>query len=269
MTDRYLIAIDLDGTLLRDDKTISERTKRVLKQVKKEGHLVMISTGRPYRSSEMYYRELGLDTPIVNFNGAFVHHPLDPDWGIFHEPIAISMVKSIIEMCIQYNFSNMIAEVIDRVFIHSHDEKLLDIFLMGNPNVTTGDLRTFLKDDPTSLLIYAEKTQLDKIRDFLNGAFAEAIEHRSWAYPYDVIEVNKRGVNKAAGVKMVADSYGIPRERIIAFGDEDNDLEMLRFAKYGVAMANGIDAAKEVASSVTLSNEEDGVAVYLEKMLLA
>ena len=81
MNNRYLIALDLDGTLLKDDKTISEKTKKVLQQVKAEGHIIMIATGRPYRSSEQYYKELGLTSPIVNFNGAFVHHPLDNDWG--------------------------------------------------------------------------------------------------------------------------------------------------------------------------------------------
>lgn len=69
MSKRFLIALDLDGTLLKDDKTISERTKKVLDQVQKEGHIVMISTGRPYRASELYYKQLNLTTPIVNFNG--------------------------------------------------------------------------------------------------------------------------------------------------------------------------------------------------------
>lgn len=75
MAERHLIALDLDGTLLKDDKTISPKTKTVLNKAREMGHVVMIATGRPFRSSELYYRELGLDTPIVNFNGAFIHHP--------------------------------------------------------------------------------------------------------------------------------------------------------------------------------------------------
>lgn len=73
--DQHLIALDLDGTLLTNEKTISPTTKRVLEKAKQEGHIVMIATGRPYRSSAMYYSELDLSTPIVNFNGALVHHP--------------------------------------------------------------------------------------------------------------------------------------------------------------------------------------------------
>ena len=74
---QHLIVLDLDGTLLTDQKVISPKTKAILNQARKDGHQVMIATGRPYRASEIYYRELGLNTPIVNFNGAFVHHPDD------------------------------------------------------------------------------------------------------------------------------------------------------------------------------------------------
>ena len=65
MKEKHLIALDLDGTLLKDDKTISYKTKHVIQKAREAGHVVMIATGRPFRSSEMYYRELQLDTPIV------------------------------------------------------------------------------------------------------------------------------------------------------------------------------------------------------------
>ena len=70
----HLIVLDLDGTLLTDQQQISAKRKTLL-QAKEQGHQVMIATGRPYRASDLYYHELGLTTPIVNFNGAYVHHP--------------------------------------------------------------------------------------------------------------------------------------------------------------------------------------------------
>lgn len=269
MKDRYLIALDLDGTLLKDDKTISEESKKVLKQAEAEGHVVMIATGRSYRTSEHYYQELKLKTPIVNFNGAFVHHPQDAKWGSYHEPLHLETVQKIVESCFQYNFYNIVAEVLDHIYIHYHDQKLLDIFRLGNPQITEGDLRKFLKQNPTSLLIHTDDQNMEKLSQFLEEEHGDDIEHRSWGNPFPVIEINKKGINKAVGVKRVADYYEIPRERIIAFGDEDNDLEMLEYAKYGVAMGNAIDEAKEVARDVTLTNEEDGVAHYLKKTLLA
>jgi len=98
---------------------------------------------------------------------------------------------------------------------------------------------------------------------------ANVIEHRNWAMDYRFLEVVKQGINKATGIDRVAKYYNIPQERIIAFGDENNDLEMLQYAKYGIAMGNGIKDVKEIAYDVTKTNEEDGVAYYLEKLLLS
>lgn len=267
MTERHLIALDLDGTLLKDNKTISQKTKEILKKARELGHIVMIATGRPFRSSEMYYNELELDTPIVNFNGAFIHHPKDASWGTFHSPLDIKVAKEIVDACRSFQFHNIVAEVMDEVYFHYHDEKLLDIFSMGNPKITTGDLGRFLTASPTSLLIHTDEDYLKKIRQHLSNVHAEVIEQRSWASPWQVIEIIKSGLHKAIGLKKAADYFNIPQERIIAFGDEDNDLEMLEYAGHGIAMGNGIDQVKNIANDITLTNEEDGVGVYLADLL--
>lgn len=267
MAEKHLIALDLDGTLLKDDKTISPITKKVIQKAREQGHEVMIATGRPFRSSEMYYREMNLNTPIVNFNGAFVHHPKDHNWGIYHSPLEVKVAKDIVEACSSYKFHNIVAEVIDDVYLHYHDEKLLDIFGFGDPNITTGDLRNFLTDNPTSLLIHTDEEHVRTIRDHLSEVHAEVIDHRSWAAPWHVIEIVRFGLNKAVGLKKAADFFQIPSNRIIAFGDEDNDLDMLEYAGYGIAMGNAIDQVKNIAKEVTLSNEEDGIGIYLNELL--
>ncbi|PLT33845.1 Cof-type HAD-IIB family hydrolase [Bacillus sp. V5-8f] len=265
MREKHLICLDLDGTLLTDEKQISPRSKAILSRLKNEGHEVMIATGRPYRSSELYYRELDLRTPIVNFNGAFVHHPRNTSWGVFHTPMDISVAKEIVEACDHFRYHNIIAEVRDDIYFHYHDEKLIDIFKMGNPRVTTGDLRNFLEDSPTSMLIHTDEQYVTQIRQHLSDVHAEVIDHRRWADPFHVIEIVKSGLNKAVGIQKVAATLGIPRERIIAFGDEDNDLEMLDYAGTGVAMGNAIAQLKNVANAITLTNQEDGIAVFLEE----
>lgn len=267
MAKRHLIALDLDGTLLNDEKKISIKTKNIINKAREQGHIVMIATGRPYRSSEMYYKELELDTPIVNFNGAFIHHPTDPTWGTFHSPMDLKVAKEIVEACRSFHFYNIVAEVIDDVYLHYHDEKLLDIFSLGNPKITTGDLGEYLNDSPTSLLIHTDEDELIKIRKHLSEVHAEVIEHRSWAAPFHVVEIIKSGLNKAVGLKKAALYYQIPQERIIAFGDEDNDLEMLEFAGHGVAMGNATEEVKSIANESTLRNTEDGIGVYLKDFL--
>lgn len=82
-----------------------------------------------------------------------------------------------------------------------------------------------------------------------------------------MIEIVKLGINKAIGLQKVSDYYQIPQRNIIAFGDEDNDFEMIEYAGKGVAMGNAIEELKTLAKDVTLSNEEDGIAVYLNEVL--
>lgn len=267
--DKHLIVLDLDGTLLTDEKKISPKTKQTLHKAKEQGHEIMIATGRPYRASEMYYKELVLNTPIVNFNGAFVHHPLDQNWETFHQPMEVGVAREIVQACHDFDFSfrNIIAEVMDDVYFHYHDERLIDVFNFGEPNVTTGDLRNYLTESPTSMLIHADEEHVTEIRKHLSSVHAEVIDHRRWAAPWHVIEIVKSGLNKAVGIEKVASHLEIPQNRIIAFGDEDNDLEMLKYAGVGVAMGNAIEPLKSVADDITLSNEEDGIAAFLNSHL--
>ena len=102
MNKQHLIALDLDGTLLTDNKIISTRTKHTIAKAKEQGHVVVISTGRPFRASYDYYKELGLNTPIVNFNGAYVHHPLDSNWGIHHSPLELATAQEIVRACFDF-----------------------------------------------------------------------------------------------------------------------------------------------------------------------
>ncbi|MCG7344657.1 Cof-type HAD-IIB family hydrolase [Sporosarcina sp. ACRSL] len=264
----HLIVLDLDGTLLTDEKVISEETAKTLKQAEEQGHQVMIATGRPYRASEMYYRQLGLKTPIVNFNGAFVHNPTDRSWKTVHETIPLPVVNDVVDALYDFRFHNIIAEVMDDVYLQYHDEKPLDILTFGDPVIKQGDIREALKVDPTSLLIQADPQNADLIRRHLAEVYAEAIDHRRWGAPWAVIEIVRHGLNKAVGISHVSKWLGIPRERIIAFGDEDNDLEMIDYAGVGVAMGNGIDRLKSIANEVTLTNNEDGIAEVLKERLL-
>lgn len=261
--EKHLIVLDLDGTLLTDKLTISEKTKQTLLKAKEAGHHVMIATGRPFRASSIYYNELSLTTPIVNFNGALVHHPKNKSWKTVHSPMELGVVYDVVDSVDKYQYKNLIAEVMDDVFIHTHDQSMMDIFKMGEPNVTIGNLRNNLTENPTSLLIHATEENVPTIRKHLEDVHAELIDHRRWGAPFHIIEIVRKGLNKAIGISLVAKELNIPRNRIIAFGDEDNDLEMIDYAGIGVAMGNGIEQLKNIANEVTLSNNEDGIAKVL------
>ncbi|RUL54258.1 MULTISPECIES: Cof-type HAD-IIB family hydrolase [Lysinibacillus] len=261
---QHLIVLDLDGTLLTDDQKILDKTKLTLMKAREAGHQVMIATGRPFRASQLYYNELMLTTPIVNFNGALVHHPKNKSWQMVHTPMDLKVVHDVVDSVDKYQYENLIAEVLDDVFIHSENMAMMDMFKMGDPRVTIGNLRGNLNEDPTSLLIHAEEHKVQQIRDHLEDVHAELIEHRRWGAPFHIIEVVRKGLNKAIGISLIAKEMNIPRERIIAFGDEDNDLEMIDYAGIGVAMSNGINQLKSIANEITTaSNNDNGIANFL------
>ncbi|MGP4082225.1 Cof-type HAD-IIB family hydrolase [Pseudalkalibacillus sp. R45] len=267
MSQPYLIAVDLDGTLLKDDKTVSVHTKSILQQAMDNGNHVVISTGRPFRGSEQYYHELGLSTPIINFNGAFIHHPKSPEWGRFHSPMEIDVAKEIVETCLEFDVKNVIAEVLDDVYLHREDEFIINSFLIEKANLNVGHLIHALPHNPTSLLVRPQDHHVKELRELLKAKHAEVIDHRVWGAPWNIIEVVKAGLNKAVGLKQVAESMNVPQERVIAFGDEDNDLEMIEYAGHGIAMGNAIPELKNIANGVTKTNEEDGIAYFLEDLL--
>ncbi|MBI5975294.1 Cof-type HAD-IIB family hydrolase [Staphylococcus canis] len=260
---KYLICLDLDGTLLNDQKEIPPYTFEVLTTLQKQGHILMITTGRPFRASKPYYEQLHMRSPVVNFNGAYVHHPHDANFKTLHEQLDQALSLSILETLKKMKVKNIIAEVMDRVYIDRPDARLFEGFSMGNPKTEVGDICETLDENPTSILVEAEEYMIPRIKQALTRFYAENIEHRRWGAPFPVIEIVKRGISKATGIDYVRHYLNIERDAIIAFGDEDNDLEMIKYAKYGVAMDNAIDELKHVAHATTLSNNEDGIGIYL------
>lgn len=265
----HLIVLDLDGTLLTDDKIITEKTAQSLIKAKQQGHHVMFATGRAYRATAQYYKQLELATPIINFNGAFVHHPTNRSWKTIHETLSLDIVKEMMDSMQQFLWDNIVAEVSDDVYIHHPDDKLIAAYSLGNPHITTGEIQKLLKDNPTSLLINTDISNAAAIQKHLTEVHGELVGHRLWDSPWgNVIEVFRSGLSKASGLAHVAKWMDIPRDRIIAFGDENNDLEMIDYAGVGVAMANSIDALKLIADEIApASNNEDGIAQVLNERL--
>ncbi|MBY7143087.1 HAD family phosphatase [Virgibacillus sp. NKC19-3] len=266
---QHLIALDLDGTLLTDRKEISPYTKQMIRKAAQVGHIIVISTGRPHRASINYYQDLGLTTPMVNFNGALIHHPGNNKWNALHNPMPIRTAHKIIDTSMELGVNNILAEVMDDIYLDQYDEQILQIFqdTQNDPPFTIGNLKNKLQVDPTSLLIHPKEDHIHQLRRHLDDYHAELIEHRKWGAPWNIIEIVKKGMNKAIGLQKIAYYFNIQPDKIIAFGDEDNDLEMIDYAGVGVAMGNAIDELKAIANHVTSTNEEDGIGIFLEEYL--
>lgn len=264
---KKLIAIDLDGTTLNGESKISPRTASVLKQAAAAGHFVTIATGRPYRMSGNFYDELNLNTPMINFNGALVHLPHQTWQKETQAQINRDIVFDIIALKESLNIDFIAAEDKYSFFIDRLDFFDADFF---PSNATEENLLSAknLRTNPTSLMLRLNEQNADSVTTQLMDQFGEVIDVSTWGGPKPILEIVAKGIQKAQGVAHAADALGVKQKDVIAFGDEHNDVDMLAFAGWGVAMKNGSQQAKEAADDVTeKTNQEDGLADYLEKYL--
>ncbi|WP_265455135.1 Cof-type HAD-IIB family hydrolase [Enterococcus sp. HY326] len=265
---KKLIAIDLDGTTLNTDSQVSPRTAAVLEKAKRAGHTVTIATGRPYRMSEHIYSQLKLTSPMINFNGALIHLPHQVWSGELETLINRDIAFEILAQKQQLNLDFVAAENKNSFYIDTLDnfdgnffasEKASEKNILSAKNMTT---------NPNSLLLRVNNPDSLSVSEQLVKDYGDYVEVNTWGGPNPILEVVAKGIQKAKGVSHVADLLGFQQEDIIAFGDEHNDVEMLDYAGWGVAMANGTDQVKAVANDVTeKTNGEDGLADYLEKYL--
>ena len=265
--EQKLITIDLDGTTLNSESKITPKTKEVLNKAAKAGHIVSIVTGRPNRISEHYYDFLGLKTPMINFNGAVGHIP-HKDWEkeyalTFNKDIAFDILAAKEKLGIKVvaaEGKNMaLADVPNTVI-----DDFFPVTLQANEVLN----RINLTENPSAMTILVERNQLPKTATALEKEFGDKINVGVWGGPNPILELSPKGVDKAHGVKFLADTYKIDRKNIIAFGDEHNDAEMIDYAGWGVVMQNGTKQLKALANDITpLTNEQDGLAHYLEEYL--
>ncbi|MCV3753814.1 HAD family hydrolase [Ureaplasma zalophigenitalium] len=270
--NRYLIACDLDGTLLQNDQTLSERTIKEVKKIIDAGHIFCIITGRPYRGAIHIYNQLGLKTLMANYNGSYISNPSDPDFDPINMKFNAQIVSTILnDPFINKNITNAVIESDDHalIFNDTEDEQFLESFKhFFHIPFETQDKVLFSLDncsrDVNSLLLYVKDKNIFDSIVYHVKKIAPTLAVRSWSLPqwenFEVIEINSAFADKAMAMRYLSSYYGIPLDRCIAFGDGENDLTMLNQAGYGFAMKNGTRAAKLLARHITKhTNTEDGV----------
>lgn len=262
-----LIAIDLDGTTLNNQSIISNKTKSVLETLQKDGHIVSIATGRPFRSSGHYYRQLRLNSPMVNFNGALCHKPGQLHWeNEYHRTLSRELALDLADLKQEAEILMVAAETKEHVYVNDSYIPYSEFFTHGHKDTQTLTASN-LKENPTAVLVFTGSNETQPmIQERIIRDYGDSVEIRTWGGNVPCLEIVAAGVQKAMGVEQIARHYGIERKNILAFGDEDNDFEMIQFAGHGVVMKNGIDKLKEIADDITYKeNHEDGMADYLER----
>jgi Cof subfamily protein (haloacid dehalogenase superfamily) len=266
-----LIAIDMDGTLLDSAHTISPRVKQAIAAARARGLRIVLATGRPFSGIELYLDELGLadeDNYCITFNGAVIQNAAG--------------TQSIAETTLGYDDYVYCEQVARDLGVHFH--VLYERSMMTpNADISSHTVRdAYISRTP---LIYRSVEQVQpswRFRKFmmvddaaiLDRAIANLPAELTQRYTVvksaaDFLEILHPDAGKGRALATLAAHLGVPAERIMAIGDQENDLVMLEFAGVAVAMGNAIDAVKAGADHVTTSNDEDGVALAIERYALS
>lgn len=264
-----LVAIDMDGTLLKEDKTISERTKNAIQSAREKGVTVVLATGRPIEGVSRYLEELDMykdNDYVLSYNGALIQKTksketvakvalkgsdlhylrrLSDEFGVnihaFSEKYGLITPKNSKYTEVEAEINNIkINEMnIDNI---CDDEVMIKIMMIDEPEVLEVAMNKLPKE------VYEKYTVVRST-------------------PYFLEFLNKK-VNKGVGVELLAQHLSLSKEEVMTFGDAGNDIHMIEYAGLGIAMENAFDEVKEVANYITKSNEDDGVAKAIEKFIL-
>lgn len=265
---KYLIALDLDGTLLNDEKTISPLNKKVLTYLESLGHVIVLCSGRALRSVTFYHESLGLKkSPVISYNGHLITNSHDSKF-----PTASYLLNknTVISIYKELNENDLITCGMSENLITIYCDDPEDYFLFAfydtkDMTVKQGLLNENIKEDVyTCVFRYDENAgkqeQIQKVVDKHNDVNVR------FRYGGNYCELYIKDVSKARAICHVASYYGVNQDNIITFGDSDNDKEMLRDFKHSYLMKNGNPTLKEYAHNITAyTNSDDGVAIELIK----
>ncbi|MDD2400908.1 MAG: Cof-type HAD-IIB family hydrolase [Clostridia bacterium] len=263
MTDIKLIAIDLDDTLLHDDLTISARAKKDIQEVVDKGVTVTLATGRMFAAALPFGKELGLNVPLITYQGGMVKY-LDGRI-VSHQKIPQDMAQSVIDFLHPYGY-HINVYVNDELFMERDSSEGRRYVAMTKVSPHYVDSFERLWDEPTKLVIIADDKQLEELTQPLEQRFGDRLKiTKTLAH---LLEVTHRKATKGVALKALAESLSLGFENVMAIGDSLNDIEMIEYAGFGVAMENAVPQLKEKANYITCSNNADGVAEVLERFIL-
>ena len=268
------LLFDLDGTLLGEDSRVRPRNKEMLQALEREGVLCLIATGRSLISTRPVIEELGLESPAVVFNGAAIWCPKKQRF-LEEQTLADSTVERALEFAGGRDLMTVVMRTDSKVGTaprNSAEEACIRAF-HGLQIVERPELRL---DYSIRVTIFSEEHQDSRV---LCDEVERAIDRPMYLthFPLDhlpgfrdsrvvVCDVQPPCKGKGEAVRFLEDQYGIPPERVLAFGDASNDVPMFEAAGMSVAMSDGMPEALEAAQEIIGDNDTDAIAEYLERV---
>lgn len=261
-----LIAMDLDDTLLTDELTVSEPTLQAMKEATARGVHLTIATGRMFDSAQKIARQVGLNVPIITYQGALIKNLMDEE-VLYERSISVDVATQVYDYCLKHGL-HIQSYIDDKLYTPEDNDKIRGYAKQSSipytiePNFT----RIIHHDKQTKLIIIDDPAKLDAILPELKAFFGNRA-YITKSKPNYLEFMHPEGT-KGHALRFLAAHYGIPMEETIAMGDAMNDHEMVEAAGLGVAMANAVPALKEIADFITLSNNDNGVKHVIDKFIL-
>lgn len=264
--EKYLIAVDLDGTLIKNFDQIDKKSFRLLKKLSKK-HYVVLATGRPYRSTKEYYELLKLKTPIVNYNGALVHNPNDLSFpkhmGTINRNDLFKIIQDNKDIIL-----NIFSEVEDDIYLWKQDETIKHYLHQDGGVLHVGEFEKILCENPNGAIIFSKKDSEEKLTEYVGNNFTNQFRIRFWESDDFVIsEIYSYSTSKAVGLEHIMKYYNIEKQKTIAIGDGHNDIEMIEFVNKGIAMGNSHPELLKIAKNITHTIDNHGVYSALKKLI--
>ncbi len=261
-----LLALDLDGTLLKNGSKISKKVKESIKRLRDKGIKVILVSGREPRSISKFAKELNLEEYIIALNGAIITDSKIKQI-LFRKDIEIEVSKEIITLSEGKSIQSMLF-IEDKIYT-SKEGPYLELFKQytDTPVEIVGNLSHFYKEYKVGKIILADEYDvLKEAKNRLGNKFKKSI-NIDFSKPY-FLEIYNFNTSKGIMLERIADHYGIDRNEVVAIGDGENDISMIEYAGLGVAMGNALKIVKDKADLVTDTNTEDGVSRIIEEYFL-
>ena len=259
-----LLALDVDDTLLDENSSLPEKNKRMVAEALGAGVEVVLVTGRMHISALPYHRLLGLQGPLISYNGALVK---EDGQTLRYDPLSPELAERILTLLQGYSLHlNLYLE--DSYFVENYGEEVrLYEEISGISAERVDSLFSVLDQAPIKLLIIEPDQELiGQLKTLLQDSFRGQI-HLTTSRP-GFLEITAAGVNKGRALKWLVEQRGWSPEEVLAIGDGMNDLEMIRYAGLGLVPANASPQLKESADGITLSSSQGGVARAIEEYIL-
>ncbi|MDO9433104.1 MAG: HAD family hydrolase [Pseudomonadota bacterium] len=259
-----LVATDLDGTFLRSDGTISARTRAAVHSARDAGIALAFITARPPRIVRDLAREVGLEGMAVCSNGAILFD-LAAGEMTHHAPLGGQLARELVAAVRSADPQAVFAVEFGHMLGYEPEFPQLFEEAMSLHPTYVDHVDQLCDREVTKLIVHHPHREPDDLVDLIMPLLIAGGDVTHSGGPF--VEIAARGVSKATGLQVLCDQLEITAAQVVAFGDMPNDLAMLRLAGLGVAVGNAHSALLRSADIIAPTNNEDGVAVVLERIL--